>query len=471
MDNLNYGAGTQVLDTLPHFDPNQFNSIGQPTEQTPLQNNQPIANDYQNDQRDAMDVKRGMNQAKLDTLEAHDTEGKYVFKDGTIMDKTSDTRGSTAMQAAMGFFTSYMAHSGDINEAIGAGAAGAGQAVSAHEDRIKRESMIPQLEATGRYQTIDMMKWAETGATKDLIANQGKWQPLGDGWEGNTISGETRRDPNYKPATPKLTHIDLGNRDVFVDEQGNEVKSYDKGQSPDVAAKSGADGSLDNSGDDGTGTGGKADSSHMVITDPDGTVWHVAVNSRGTPIVDKKTGMATVYNENGETSSRVYNPTYTQQSGQLSQEINNNIDEITKNHSSDKTGSGIGSRISRAWSDVTGGNYTADTQAKFDTINDQMHALAVQKLIQEGVTPTEELVRAEIKRYGQLSINNSPEQNAAIMDKMKAASNAAYHAAEKHQTHTEMKDTDRSTPPNVAPTRASTATAAKVGKKDFSHMW
>ncbi|HDG7833279.1 TPA: hypothetical protein PCJ90_001347 [Klebsiella quasipneumoniae] len=475
-DNLNYGIGTHVLDTQSQYNDNQQNQLGQSLATTTPSGSIP-ASDPNNDLMTDFERKRAAQQAKIDTLPAHDTEGKYIFRDGTVMDKTPDTRKSVAISGALSFAAGYFSHMGNQDEAIAAGTQNAGLTISAHEDRIKREALLPSLEAktdsfgNPLYNSVDMMKYVETGDSDDLTKNMGKWIPDGKGFMHNTLTGQSRQIEGFPTASPKLTHIDLGNRDVFVDAQGNEVHSYEKGQSPDSAAKVGANDSLDNSGDDGTGTGGKADSSHMVITDPDGSVWHVAVNSRGTPIVDKNTGMATVYNDKGETSSRVYNPTYTQQSGQISQEALNNIQELSQPGALDDTGTGLMTRGKRAWSDISGGNYTADTQSKFDTINDQAHAFAVNKLIQEGVRPTEELVRAEMKRYGHLDINNSPEQNKAILDKMQGAFNAGYNAAATHQTHTEMKQTDRSNPYSVEPTRASAATQSKNGKKDFSHMW
>ena len=456
--NLDYFNNGVAAGGSHNYDDAQYNAQGQSLAPTTPLNNAPITTDYSNDNRNAMDYKQQARQAQLDTMPAYNTDNKIVMKDGYLIDKIPNSRKDQMTQAAMAYADAYFSSRGNV----GAAALSAGDAVNQMNAISKRQDMIKQLEATGRYQSIDLEKWAHTGNTQDLLTNAGKWQNMGNGIETNTLTGESRQIPGYQQQE-KLTQVHLGDRIAFVNQHGQEVNSLSTGVKPGTTVK-GASGST------GGGIGlddeeaGKVDSQHMQITDPDGTVWHVATNSRGTPVVDAKTGMATVYNDKGQTSSRVYNGTYTQQSGQVATEGLNSIKALRESGLLHDTGSSLYARGKRAYSDATGGNITADTQSHFDNINDQVHTFAVNKLIQEGVRPTEELVKAEMNRYGHLDINNSRERNLAILDKLEGAFNSGFHQAAGHATHTEMKATDYSSPGNVPPTGSAAATRAKSSR-------
>lgn len=451
LDYFNNGMGSQGLATQQDYQPNQYNALGKSLSPTPTGN--PITVDTDNDQRNSQQFKQQALQAQQDTAGAYDTSNKIVGSSGYHYAKIDDSRVGQARSAAMAFADGYFSHMGDQGQATAAGALAASQSVSNHVGALKRQSLIQDLESKG-YNPIDIDKWIQTGDTKDLITNKGSWTSDGKGYMHNTLTGEVKQIPNYQEQQ-KLTKVNLGDRVAFVDEQGNEVKSLATGIKPG-STSTGTDG-----GDIGLDDL-EHDSSNMVITDPDGTKWQVAVNSQGTPQIDKKTGMATVYNpQTGETSSRVYNPTYTQQSGQISTEGLNSIQDLRSSGLLHNTGSGWVDRAKRYEADAEGKNYTQDIQSKFDTINDQIHAYAVNKLIQEGVRPTEELIRAEMRRYGHLDINNSRKQNLSTLDKMEGAFNSGYHQADTHATHTDMKNTDYSSPGSVAPTGSAAATKAR----------
>ena len=260
-ENMNYGVGTHVLDTQQPYNDNQQNQLGQPLATTTPSGTIP-ASDPNNDGMTDFERKAAAQRAKRDTLAAQDIDdSKYVFQDGSVMDKTPDTRKSVAISGALSFAAGYFSHMGNQDEAIASGTQNAGLTISAHEDRIKRENLLPSLESqtdqfgNPLYNPVDMMKYVETGDSNDLVKNQGKWLSDGQGWMHNSLTGQSRQIAGYKTEAPKLTQIDLGNRVAFIDEQGNEVHSFDKEQTPDQAAKSGANDSLDidNSGDDGTG--------------------------------------------------------------------------------------------------------------------------------------------------------------------------------------------------------------------------
>lgn len=468
LDYFNYNLGSQALATQQDYKPNQYNSNGDSVSPTPLSNGAQISVDVDNDNRTSQQFKQQALQAQQDTANAYDTSNKIVGSSGYHYDKIDDSRVGQARSAAIAFADGYLSHMGDQSQAIAAGSIAASQGVSNYIGKVKRQSMIQDLETKG-YNPIDIDKWIQTGNTRDLITNKGSWTSDGKGFIHNTLTGEVKREEGYQDQE-KLTKVNLGDRVAFVNSRGEEVTSLAAGAKPTAT---GSTSSSSNGGSIGLDDieNGTVDSQHMKITDPDGTTWHVAVNSRGTPIVDAKTGMATVYDDNGNTSSRVYNNTYVQQSGQVATEGLNSIKALRQSGLLHNTGSGSIDKIKRAYEDITGGNYTQDIQSHFDTINDQMHTFAVNKLVQEGVRPTEPLVNAEMARYGHLDINNSRKRNLDILDKYEGALNSGYHMADSHSTHTDMKNTDYSSPSNVAPTGSAAATKAKQSTGDYSSLW
>ncbi len=257
-DNMNYGSASSLVGQE-DFDKNQFNANGQQLSQTPPDNGAPIANDYSNDNRTSQDLKQQLRQAQQDinsVSPADDTDDDHILmNDGYKMSKVDDSHLATGMEAATAFLGNYLANMNtDMGKAIAEGSAAAGQAVSIHEDKIKRQEMIKNLEAktdsfgNPLYNSIDLEKWRDTGDTKDLVANAGKWTSDGKGWMHNTLTGQSRQIPGYQ-GEEKLTKVDLGDRVSFVNPNGVEVHSFDKGIKPGTVVPN----SLDSSGDDGTG--------------------------------------------------------------------------------------------------------------------------------------------------------------------------------------------------------------------------
>ncbi|ECG6430188.1 hypothetical protein E2M19_19860 [Salmonella enterica subsp. enterica serovar Saintpaul] len=164
----------------------QTDVLGRSLSPTPNESGMP-AIDPQNDDRNPHDYKRDLRQANIDTLDAHDTEGRTVGKDGFIYNTAPDDRKSQFMTGFLAYGYSMLA-----GESDGTALYKSGQAVDSHLAMLKRQKLIPQLEAKD-YQPVDIQRYVETGDTKDLITNKGKWQPLADGVEFNNLTGETRR--------------------------------------------------------------------------------------------------------------------------------------------------------------------------------------------------------------------------------------------------------------------------------------
>ncbi|ELO4930469.1 hypothetical protein QUR06_000266 [Escherichia coli] len=251
IDYFNYGMGQQGLATQRNYDPEQYNTNGKPLSPTTPANGAPITIDVDNDQRNSQQFKQQALQAQQDTAAAYDTTNKIVGSSGYHYEKIDDSRSSQARSAAMAFATGYLSHMGDQGAAIAAGSLGASQAVDSHLGAVKRQSMIQDLEGKG-YNPIDIDKWIQTGDTKDLITNKGSWTSDGKGYLHNTLTGEVKRMEGYSEQE-KLTHIDTGDAIKFVNQSGQVVNSVPKGLKPNESASSSY--SLDDSGDDGTGSG------------------------------------------------------------------------------------------------------------------------------------------------------------------------------------------------------------------------
>lgn len=264
-DNLNYGSVSSLMGSAGNYDPTQFNAVGESLSQTPLANGAPISNDYSNDNRDAMDYKKQLRQANQDTANVYDDgqndDDHILLNDGTKMKKVDDSHIATGMEAAAGFLDGYLAYMNkDVGQAISSGSYEAGQFVSSHEDKIKRQNMIKDLDnktdsfGNPLYNSIDLMKWRDTGDTKDLIANQGKWLSDGNGWMHNDLTGQSRYIGGYDQtaAKPQQLHY-LKNPDgtytavnPFTNQQAGTV-----GQANPTFAGGSLD--TDTTGDDGTG--------------------------------------------------------------------------------------------------------------------------------------------------------------------------------------------------------------------------
>ncbi|ELM4095995.1 hypothetical protein RYG49_001261 [Salmonella enterica] len=211
------------------YQPTQSNVLGQPLNPTPTVQGLPSV-DPDNDLRTPFDRKQDQRQANFDTLPAHDTEGKIIGDDGFIFNKVNDSRSSQIITALTSYATHYL-----NGESTGASLQAAGEAVNAHVGMIKRQDLIPSLIKKG-YASVDIQKYVETGSTTDLLTNKGKVTPLGDGIHTvNTLTGEVKTVGT--PAPQKLTYQDLGDRKVALDENGNTVREYAKGETPEQQAK------------------------------------------------------------------------------------------------------------------------------------------------------------------------------------------------------------------------------------------
>lgn len=448
-DNLNYGSASTL--GAGSYDDKQYNSVGEPLEQTPLNNGEPIANDYENDQRNAMDVKKSMHQAKQDTANVYDDEDEnpddyIVFNDGTKTKKVDDSHLTTGLKAATGFLTNYLAHmSEDANKAIAAGAEGAGKAVSAHEDLIKRQNILKDLDnktdsfGNPLYNSMDIIKYGETGDLRDLTANQGKWTSDGNGWMHNTLTGQSRQIPGY--ATEKAQQVRyLKNPDgtysvvnPYTDKAGSTV-----GQAaPDYN-------SLDDSGDDGTGEG----STNHGYTFQNGQWVKPKYNSKGVQTGYDVAGPQQSKQLNEQQAAKQPSATETQQ--------NKNINLLLG--ASDKQVEGFTGKIDQL-ADING-DYTS-----LNTSDDNRDYLAAAKEI-NGYMQNQGIGAA--KAMGLVGIDRLEEAKRAFasMPQLDRSSPKAFRdSVQRIRDYVNDYNSQHKAELGV------TAPAASTGKKDHSSLW
>lgn len=210
------------------YDPTKSNVLGESLAPTAGLSDQTPAMDFQNDNRTPWDWKEQARQVNVDADPTPDVdeENTYTSQAGNKYTKVNYSRVDQMMAAVGAYLTTDLATGNG-----GAAAMAAGKAVYDLEGQAKRFNQIDKLEATGRYQQVDIEKWLATGDNRDLLTNAGKWQNMGNGMETNTLTGESRQIPGFQQQT-KLRQVNLGDRVAFVDAQGNEVKSMQRGAAP-----------------------------------------------------------------------------------------------------------------------------------------------------------------------------------------------------------------------------------------------
>ncbi|HFW4592840.1 TPA: hypothetical protein ACIBRT_003763 [Salmonella enterica subsp. enterica serovar Aberdeen] len=208
------------------YNPTQSNVLGENLTPTAGYSDQLPAMDFGNDTRTAQDWKDQARQVNIDANPNPDLDDDNTFTSakGNKYQSVTNTKVDQVM-AAVGAFLATSQSTGDD----GAAAMAAGKSVYNMEAKKKRFDQIDKLEATNRYQQVDIEKWLETGDNRDLLINAGKLQNVGGGMMINDLTGEKIQ---VSQPQERLKQVNLGDRVAFVDAQGNEVKSMAKGISP-----------------------------------------------------------------------------------------------------------------------------------------------------------------------------------------------------------------------------------------------
>ncbi|EGJ3141393.1 hypothetical protein IGV50_004417 [Salmonella enterica subsp. enterica serovar Newport] len=213
MDYNNFSFG------LDDYQPTKSNVLGQSLAPTAGYSDELPAIDFQNDPRTPEDWKQGARQANIDAdpYPDADQDSMYISQKGNKYQKVSNSRVDQTMAAVGAYLTTDL-----DTDNPGKAAWEAGQAVYNLEGKAKRFSQIDHLESTGRYADIDIDKWVETGDNADLTRNQGKWQNMGNGYEANTLTGETRQIPGYQQSA-NISAVNTGDQVVFYDKKTGQV--------------------------------------------------------------------------------------------------------------------------------------------------------------------------------------------------------------------------------------------------------
>lgn len=191
------------------------------------------------------------------------------------------------------------------------------------------------------------------------------------------------------------------------------------------------------------GAQGGINSANMTFTDDDGKTWVIATNARGTPIVNTQ-GIATMYDpETGRATQRMLYDAPRVQAALQAEDTLNYMDSLANSGKLSLTG---GYGIQRGLGDVMGQNTTRDLNSELNTINEAVGGQIYAQLLVEsgGKRVTDNQLKAEIKRIGQLDAKQSPERNTEILNNMRGFVQKSYHSGMK--THDTVRNADRSVP-------------------------
>lgn len=161
------------------------------------------------------------------------------------------------------------------------------------------------------------------------------------------------------------------------------------------------------------------------------------VNSRGTPITNNKAGTSFVYDsETGNSTWITANPVAANAAAIQANEglsVAKDLETATEEGRGIEYSGGWKDGLwSRKWEDFWGGRATADTNSQFETMNGAVEGqiLATMYVENGGKAVTNDQLNAEKKRIGELSLENTPEQNKLVFDRMKAFLNKSITAGD-----------------------------------------
>lgn len=183
--------------------------------------------------------------------------------------------------------------------------------------------------------------------------------------------------------------------------------------------------------------------------------YQVQRNARGSLEMDKKSGMVYVYDhKNGRFTSLWANDVKAEAAATQALE-GLQVMEAFDESLFDYTGSYAQGYLKRKGTDVLGQNTTKDMEAEFETMNEVVkgQVLAVLMVESGGNRVTDNMLEAEKKRIGELSLENSPALNRKIFERQQAFLNKAFNYARTHRLgeHNTAETSDYGTPTGNVP--------------------
>ncbi|EMR5622775.1 hypothetical protein ABL632_003996 [Salmonella enterica subsp. enterica serovar Braenderup] len=470
LNNSPYGSQYMLGDD--RYNPTQSNVLGQPLSPTPTAAGLPAV-DPVHDTRTPQDIKRDAPQANLDTLAAHDTKDKIVNPStGYIFDTAPTDRKNQLITGLIAYGTSFLS-----GENEGVALQRAGQAVNSQIAMSKRQALIPGLIQKG-YADVDIQKYLETGDTRDLLVNKGKVNIVGDR-SVNELTGETK-DLGMTPQ--QQADQQLSQAKIAEDVRHNRASEGFEG------ARLGIEQQRFNMAKQQLAASSPAQAQSVITTNAKGEQVvapagmyndHLAIltNSRGTPLIDAKAGTVQVKDINtNRTYTVVQDTTAANAAAQTATTGQGIIDAFEKGGLGDYTGGwGLERGARNVWS---GNELTPTLKSQIDNINGTVEAAIEARLAVEnkGKQVTKPQIEAQKNAIGYLSVDNTPEQNDAILARQKKFLAQTVSRADELTGRNQSEYTTgvaNYQTENNPPTSAYGATAPQppAGKKDFSGMW
>lgn len=404
-------------------------------------------NQAQTDDDMGAQARRDLAQANVDaSATAYNPETQYKTKSGYTYTKPNESHWNDSMLGMLGWMSGYL-----VNGNAGEGMNGAFQAVANNENINHRFKQIDHLESKG-YNPKDIDNFIQTGDTKQLVQNKAQWQAAGSGIIYNPQTGESKYLGTGSSQAAKNIErtVDLGDkvRVYYVNGGSEDIPKADNSRrysSNRFGVYDTKTGQQISSGDGTEFDGDSADK--MQYTDPDGKVWNVAKRANGTPIVDAKTGIAVVIDENGQTSSRTINPVKMEASSIQANETKQIITDLENSGQLDLTG---GYRFQSRGGQALGLSTDTNLKNSLETANEGMKGQILAQLMVEsgGLRVTDNQLAAERHRIGVLDPEASPEYNKSVIERFKAYTNKAINQGVQKNNMQDLETVDYRDPDN-----------------------
>lgn len=479
IQNILNGSGGQAQYMLSpeDYNPTQSNVLGQDLAPTPTDNGQQISVDYTNDGRTAQDYKQQAMQAQQDASASADDSHKLKGESGFSYEKVDSSRVNQMLTAIAAFGVNYIGSDDGGANAVRA----AGMAVNDLVNQGHRQSQIKDLEAKG-YNPVDIQRWIETGNTKDLLTNKGK-ETVQNGFLVNDLTGTTKKLGlnSMQEAGLQMDQAQLQEqqRHNLAGEHFEAARVGMEQQRLNLATQrlNGGDGSSPASAQAVSVTNANGEQ----VTAPAGMYNdHLAVmtNSRGTPLMDAKAGTVQVKDINtGRTFTVVQDTTAANAAAQTATTGQGIIKELEDSGNLSYTG---GYGIQRGAANVLSGNELTPTlKSQIDSANGTVEAAIEARLAVEnkGKQVTKPQIEAQKNAIGYLSIDNTPEQNAAILKRQKKFLAQTVSRADELTGRNQEEYTNGNANyhrDNNPPTSAYGVNAPQpqqTGTRSYSHLW
>lgn len=394
-----------------------------------------------------------------------DANGEGLGKDygigsnsGTRYGYVRNDRGSQIMTMLAHYANTYLETNGDSNAAVQAGS----QAVQDHNDMAWRSRQAEMLDGEG-YDPLGINQWVKTGENKDLVTGQGQ-MIVTDPSTGKKIrvsAEEARAMQEQKDREAQQTvankqweeghQLDVQNTNYNTSKPIVTMGQGETAVMPDQSVVQTAP-KTTNAGGANSVNGGA-----MTWTDPEtGEQGVVAVNSRGTPLIDNKSGFATVKMANGQVRQVNINEVRMNAAGLAASTALTQLDRIENSNDAELSG---GWGIKRTLGELAGQSTSSNLGNDINALNNTIGTLVTQQLVTElgGRQPNASEIETAKRKFGLFNKSLSTEQWKTKLEEVRGLANTIYNQATSGNPNQTVSLQNPRNPTERAPTTPSQA--------------